>query len=297
MMTPGRSRRFFTAFYDALSPLLRAAPPCNANRRRSFATLLLASKRQACFPLRMPPQVKFFSFSSTSTAAASVWTPRSRYVVSRGFAGFFVCTSIPTGAGPTTTTTTTAAASAVVEKSAGVVGAGLRWYRGGCFAGLGFRALHTLPRRKGKKVRGGGDDERKQSLGSLKPSSTVEAGGGGGGAERKKVDGGQAEPTIGIFERVSHIHRPTKDEMLAAATGAWQRLRIRAKWSLIRQMRPYSLDDIGAFFSWLLLGHIVWVVVGTTTFLSVAIFLVNSVSTQGLSREGVRVLEIAWVQR
>ena len=280
MMTPGRSRRFFTAFYDALSPLLLRAAPPSPLRRRSFGTLPPTSN---CFPLRIPPQIKFFSVSFTSTAAASVWTPRSRYVVSRGFAGFFVCTVVPTGAGPTTTTTTAAAASAVVDKSAGVVGAGLRRYRGGCFAGLGFRALHTLPRRKGKKVRG---DERKQSPGSAKPSSTTET--SGGGAERK-VEGGKPEPTIGIFERVSHVHRPTKDEMLAAATGAWQRLRIRAKWSLIRQMRPYSLDDISAFFSWLLLGHIVWVVVGTTTFLSVAIVLVNSVSAQGL-----RVLVIAW---
>jgi len=86
----------------------------------------------------------------------------------------------------------------------------------------------------------------------------------------------------GVFERVSHIHRPSKDEMLAAATGAWQRLRIRTKWSLIRQMRPYSFEDVTALFSWLFLGHVVWVVVGTTTFLSVAIFLVNSVFAQGV---------------
>jgi distribution and morphology protein 31 len=101
-------------------------------------------------------------------------------------------------------------------------------------------------------------------------------------AADKPIQGEDGRPDVrGLFERVSHIHRPTKDEMLAAATGAWQRFRIRTKWSLIRQMRPYSMEDIGAFFSWLLLGHIVWIVVGTTTFLSVAIFLVNTVVAQG----------------
>ena len=101
-------------------------------------------------------------------------------------------------------------------------------------------------------------------------------------AEMKALPAPVEPPAQGIYQRISHIHRPTKDEMLAAATGAWQRLRIRTKWSLIRQMRPYSLEDITAFFSWLLLGHVVWIVVGTTTFLSVAIFLVNSVFAQGM---------------
>ncbi|CCX14269.1 Similar to Mitochondrial distribution and morphology protein 31; acc. no. P38880 [Pyronema omphalodes CBS 100304] len=68
--------------------------------------------------------------------------------------------------------------------------------------------------------------------------------------------------------------------MLAAATNAWQRLRIRTKWSLIRQMRPYSMEDIGAFFSWLVVGHVIWILVGTTSFLTATIFVVNSVSAQ-----------------
>ena len=94
----------------------------------------------------------------------------------------------------------------------------------------------------------------------------------------------------GVLERISHIHKPTKDAMLAAANSAWQRLRIRTKWSLIRQMRPYNLEDIGAFFSWLFLGHVIWIVVGTTTFMSLAIFLVNSVFAQGMrSLGGLRI--------
>lgn len=83
------------------------------------------------------------------------------------------------------------------------------------------------------------------------------------------------------MDRISNIHRPTKDEMLAAASNMWQRLRIRTKWTLIRQMRPYNWEDISAFFSWLILGHVLWIVVGTTTFMGVVIALVNSVVAQG----------------
>lgn len=82
------------------------------------------------------------------------------------------------------------------------------------------------------------------------------------------------------MDRISHIHRPTKDEMLAAATGFFQRLRIRTKWTMIRQMRPYNWDDLSAFFSWLLLGQVLWIVLGTTTFVSLTILLVNTVFAQ-----------------
>lgn len=40
------------------------------------------------------------------------------------------------------------------------------------------------------------------------------------------------------------------------------------------------MDDISAFFSWILLGHLAWLVIGTTTFLSMLIFLVNTVLAQ-----------------
>ena len=53
----------------------------------------------------------------------------------------------------------------------------------------------------------------------------------------------------------SLFHRPTKDELLAAATGFFDRIRIRFKWTLIRQVRPFNMDDISAFFSWILVGN------------------------------------------
>jgi distribution and morphology protein 31 len=76
------------------------------------------------------------------------------------------------------------------------------------------------------------------------------------------------------------LHRPTKDELLAAATSFWQRLGIRFKWFSIRSFRPYTLDEIGAFISWIFLGHVVWIIVGTTTFVSLAIWAVNTVFAQ-----------------
>lgn len=76
-------------------------------------------------------------------------------------------------------------------------------------------------------------------------------------------------------------HRPTKEELLAAATGFWERLKVRFKWFSIRSMRPWNADEWGAFVSWFLFGHIVWVLVGTTTFFSLIILTINTVFAQG----------------
>lgn len=76
-------------------------------------------------------------------------------------------------------------------------------------------------------------------------------------------------------------HRPTKEELLAAASGFSQRLKVRFKWMSIRSMRPWNADEWGAFVSWVMLGHIVWILVGTTTFFSLLIFSINTVFAQG----------------
>ena len=79
---------------------------------------------------------------------------------------------------------------------------------------------------------------------------------------------------------ISHIYRPSREELLAAATGFWSRLKIRFKWFSIRSVRPFNADEIGAFFSWILLGHVLWIILGTTTFFSLVIFAVNTVFAQ-----------------
>ncbi|TQB71670.1 Mitochondrial distribution and morphology protein 31, mitochondrial precursor [Monascus purpureus] len=90
-------------------------------------------------------------------------------------------------------------------------------------------------------------------------------------------------PNRHLINRLPHIpqlHRPTKEELLAAATGFWSRLKIRFKWFSIRSVRPFNLDEIAALFSWVLLGHLVWVVLGTTTFFSLVILAINTVFAQ-----------------
>lgn len=77
-------------------------------------------------------------------------------------------------------------------------------------------------------------------------------------------------------------HRPTKEELLAAATGFWSRLKVRFKWFSIRSVRPWNADDWSAFASWFVLGNIVWIFVGTTTFFSLVIFTINTVFAQGM---------------
>ena len=84
----------------------------------------------------------------------------------------------------------------------------------------------------------------------------------------------------GRLPAISHIHRPSREELLAAATGFWSRLKVRFKWFSIRSVRPFNADEIGAFFSWFLLGHVLWIILGTTTFFSLAIFAVNTVFAQ-----------------
>ena len=76
------------------------------------------------------------------------------------------------------------------------------------------------------------------------------------------------------------MHRPSKEELLAAATGFWSRLKVRFKWFSIRSVRPFNADEIGALISWVFLGHLVWIIVGTTTFVSLAILAVNTVFAQ-----------------
>lgn len=50
-------------------------------------------------------------------------------------------------------------------------------------------------------------------------------------------------------------HRPTKDELLAAASGWWEKLRIRMKWFTIRGWRRFNADDLSAFASWFVVGN------------------------------------------
>lgn len=105
---------------------------------------------------------------------------------------------------------------------------------------------------------------------------------------RPNVSEEEAESIATSMSKYLHLphlprmpHRPTKEELLDAANGFWQRMKVRLKWVSIRSMRPWNADEWGAFVSWFMLGHLVWILVGTTTFFSLIIFSFNTVFAQG----------------
>lgn len=85
-----------------------------------------------------------------------------------------------------------------------------------------------------------------------------------------------------FYDRIHlpQFHRPSKEELLAAATGFWSRMKVRFKWLTIKSSRPFNVDEIVGFISWIALGHVIWIVIGTTTFVSLAILAINTVFAQ-----------------
>lgn len=144
---------------------------------------------------------------------------------------------------------------------------------------------------------------RGRSLGSGKRASSSNTKGDGGKTEAsapqqqpgtqsqgpEKTPTSEASDSESLADSMSkYLHlpripnRPTKEELLAAASGFGQRLKVRFKWFSIRSMRPWNADEWGAFVSWVLFGHLVWVLVGTTTFFSLIILFINTVFAQGM---------------
>jgi distribution and morphology protein 31 len=77
-----------------------------------------------------------------------------------------------------------------------------------------------------------------------------------------------------------HLYRPTKAELLEAASGFWSRIKIHFKWLTIRSARPFNADEIYALFSWIVAAHVLWIVLGTTTFVMLTVFLINTAFSQ-----------------
>lgn len=148
------------------------------------------------------------------------------------------------------------------------------------------RSVHTSENDRSaaelaKARRGAQNESSPQEAAPVRPHDPVDD-------EGKHLDREYNEPVSlnkNLRERLpnlSQFHRPTKEELLAAATGFWSRLRVRFKWFSIRSVRPFNLDEISALFSWVLLGHVLWIILGTTTFFSLLIFAINTVFAQGI---------------
>lgn len=67
----------------------------------------------------------------------------------------------------------------------------------------------------------------------------------------------------------------TKSQLLAQAQNPVSRLWVHIKWPLTRNNRPFSLDDFTAFSSWLFMGNVLWIILGTTTFGLVTMYSVD----------------------
>ncbi|KAH3679554.1 hypothetical protein WICMUC_000887 [Wickerhamomyces mucosus] len=74
----------------------------------------------------------------------------------------------------------------------------------------------------------------------------------------------------------------TKESLLSQASSLPERLMIRLKWLLIKNNRPFNIDEISAFISWILLSHLLWIILGTTTFVSLLFLALNSIFAKEL---------------
>ncbi|KAF9430933.1 Mitochondrial distribution and morphology protein 31, mitochondrial precursor [Podila epigama] len=73
----------------------------------------------------------------------------------------------------------------------------------------------------------------------------------------------------------------SRAKLLAAAPTFLARLKIRLKLLLMRQIRPWRVDDFIAMFSWAFLANVAFVLLGTTTFFSLILATANSLQFQG----------------
>ena len=148
------------------------------------------------------------------------------------------------------------------------------------------RPFHSSARQKSSPQSGEDGESSKKTRQDGKDKIGTDKGAVASKATQRTTKGLAAASAVNkhVMDRLPsmpHIHRPNKEELLAAATGFWSRLKVRFKWFSIRSVRPFNMDEIGAFFSWFVLGHVIWIIVGTTTFFSLAIFAVNTVFAQG----------------
>ncbi|KAG0294785.1 Mitochondrial distribution and morphology protein 31, mitochondrial precursor [Linnemannia gamsii] len=82
-------------------------------------------------------------------------------------------------------------------------------------------------------------------------------------------------PPTGPLDRVGRA------KLLSAAPTFLARLKIRFKLLLMRQIRPWRVDDFIAMFSWAFLANVAFVLLGTTTFFSLVLAAANSLQFQG----------------
>ncbi|KIW71826.1 hypothetical protein PV04_00058 [Phialophora macrospora] len=160
---------------------------------------------------------------------------------------------------------------------------GLRRHHGELATRLTGRFI-SLQRRDLHAARALGEKSDKERDGHYRQDAAGNASEPAAGENPPKAGPGQQQhgQSSSFYDRLHmpQFHRPTKQELLAAATGFWSRLKVHFKWFTIKSSRPFNMDEIVGFISWIALGHVIWFVIGTTTFVSLAILAINTVFAQ-----------------
>jgi hypothetical protein len=84
-----------------------------------------------------------------------------------------------------------------------------------------------------------------------------------------------------LHKRFTSSSSTPKAKLLESATGRLDRARIHLRYALTKSLRPWTLDDVFALSSWLFLSQTVFILVGTTTFVSLFLGAANSLKFQG----------------
>ncbi|KAJ1545207.1 Mdm31p [Saccharomyces cerevisiae] len=71
-----------------------------------------------------------------------------------------------------------------------------------------------------------------------------------------------------------------RDSLLVQTNNIFTKLKINIRWFLKKSTRPFNSDDISAFISWILVSNIFIFIFWTTTFVSLILYLINTVFAQ-----------------
>ncbi|KAI0442585.1 mitochondrial distribution and morphology proteins-domain-containing protein [Xylaria telfairii] len=274
-----------------MSPARSTAPWLGRHVLRTLSESLyfssrLSPKRYPPNPLHLGQSAPFSSSPGLRFSRTPWWSfPRAsrpntnnvRRSCTSG--GLLLVTFVPNSTASTVAATCSAAADSTISSSATSVLKTAKLSRQAW-----TRTIHVgrgrTPRvyRRAKSSKSPGDKVEATEARKKKPSSNVSE-----PRPESKLPDAESPHVSKYFHlpAMPHLpHRPTKEEFLAAANGFWERLKVRFKWVSIRSMRPWNIDEWGAFVSWFLFGHLVWILVGTTTFFSIIIISINTMMAQ-----------------
>lgn len=104
-------------------------------------------------------------------------------------------------------------------------------------------------------------------------------------SEWRSVCGVKHQAFFSTMARIQNQHKDkgvkdnsklTKATLLSQASSRFSKILIHIKWPLMRNNRAFTVDDFSAFFSWLVMGNVLWIILGTTTFGLVTMYSIHT---------------------